>query len=345
MQQSLWGQNCADLQEINAANQHLTAFFGPHQLALQTKRSTLRFCHRAAKVGANSFSYLRYGAAVDISPRPLGRFYLMTVPVSGHIDLAINGSPSNRFGVADAIIINPQDQMKMRWSADCATLTLRLGEDYVRGRVSALLPGQGDMQPSFAPFSRLGNQGTQRIKTLMRMIVDDLDFSSQFVQTGDAPCAQVAIAELTDHLARFHARPVSPLDDTMLRSASSPLVRRALRIIAADTSELRSSRDLAARCQASVRTLQVYFQRELGRTPTSVLRETKLRLIRTYLTAGTQPASVTAAAMHAGWFQLDRLGAVYKSYFGELPNQTLRRIKVASVENNLHGIVNETRSI
>ncbi|MCY1549265.1 HTH-type transcriptional activator RhaS [compost metagenome] len=83
---------------------------------------------------------------------------------------------------------------------------------------------------------------------------------------------------------------------------------------------------LAACAQISLRSLYSMFERNAGSTPKQYLRERKLARIHSCL---SDPAchvrSVTEIALDYGFLHLGRFSESYRSSFGELPSDTLRR--------------------
>jgi AraC-like DNA-binding protein len=75
------------------------------------------------------------------------------------------------------------------------------------------------------------------------------------------------------------------------------------------------------------RTLEAHFRRFLGTTPMAWVREERLANARRALLASTAGESVSEAAVASGFPQLGRFAAQYCRRFGELPSETLRRIR------------------
>ncbi len=72
------------------------------------------------------------------------------------------------------------------------------------------------------------------------------------------------------------------------------------------------------------RSLRRLFPEAFGTTPGDYLRRRRLLLARRLLLSGAYP-SVTAAAVHFGFFDLGRFAAGYRRMFGETPSASLRR--------------------
>lgn len=79
------------------------------------------------------------------------------------------------------------------------------------------------------------------------------------------------------------------------------------------------------------RTLETHFRTFLGTTPLGWERRMRLHNARRSLLAN-RDRSVTEAALASGFSQLGRFAAHYRAEFGELPSQTLRRIRAAEPE-------------
>jgi adenylate cyclase len=77
------------------------------------------------------------------------------------------------------------------------------------------------------------------------------------------------------------------------------------------------------------RTLETHFVRFLGATPMGWLRQARLAQARRALLASGGRSSVSQVAMEAGFGPLGRVAAPYCRRFGELPSETLRRIRTA----------------
>lgn len=82
--------------------------------------------------------------------------------------------------------------------------------------------------------------------------------------------------------------------------------------------------DLCAALGTTPRSLRRVFPEALGTTPARYLRLRRLHLARRALHCAEFP-SVTAAAVHFGFFDLGRFSATYRRVFGEMPSAALRR--------------------
>jgi AraC-like DNA-binding protein len=115
------------------------------------------------------------------------------------------------------------------------------------------------------------------------------------------------------------------LDGGQWRPASGP-VARARQLLEEQPEEPWSTSSLAVRAHLSVRSLQEGFARDLGVPPMTYLRQVRLRAARERLRrASSSETSVATVAAGLGLSHLGRFAAAYRSAFGELPSETLRR--------------------
>jgi AraC-like DNA-binding protein len=77
------------------------------------------------------------------------------------------------------------------------------------------------------------------------------------------------------------------------------------------------------------RTLETHFLRFLGTTPMGWIRQARLTHARRTLLASEGQVTVSRVAIDCGFSQLGRFAAQYCRRFGELPSETLRRLRSA----------------
>jgi len=119
------------------------------------------------------------------------------------------------------------------------------------------------------------------------------------------------------------------------RDAASPelnaaLPRDVVRVIEWARGHLNEPIRLAALARIAgvpPRTLETHFLRFLGTTPLGWVRQARLTHARRALLASGGRATVSDVAVGCGFDQLGRFAAQYCRRFGELPSETLRRIR------------------
>ena len=116
------------------------------------------------------------------------------------------------------------------------------------------------------------------------------------------------------------------LDVDKERDAAPCCLQRAEDYIDARLSDPLLVADIAAAAGTSVSTLNRAFRKRHGIGPKSFLRKRRLEALqRELLAASPLETTVTELAMRYGLFQLGHFARDYRTAFGELPSQTLRR--------------------
>ena len=305
------------------ANRYLREAYCPHSMQPHLAGQSLAFRYWELPVGPAAFSYVHYGPAVDITPRRFGTFCLLSMPIGGDVDATINGE-RQRISAHQPVLFNADDALALHWPPGVGALILRFDLDYLEHRAgcSAAAPA-GERRVRFISCLPRHAPAARRLSTRILDLQSGLATAAGRLRRNPA-AATAQVAAIADHLLA-HYRPAreSAAAD---RAGGLPLsVRHALWLIGQQAEDIQSVADLVARCGVSARALQLGFQKAFGRGPLALLRDARLARVRTYLLEGVQPATVTAAAMHGGWYQLDRLGAAYRRRYGELPRETLAR--------------------
>jgi AraC-like DNA-binding protein len=125
--------------------------------------------------------------------------------------------------------------------------------------------------------------------------------------------------------------PDGPARDPRSLAAAAALPRDIVRVLDWSRAHLHDPirlEDLARIGGVPPRTLETHFRRFLGETPLGWVRQARLTHARRALLASTGRATVAGVAAQSGFVnQLGRFAAQYCRRFGELPSETLRRIR------------------
>jgi AraC family ethanolamine operon transcriptional activator len=112
----------------------------------------------------------------------------------------------------------------------------------------------------------------------------------------------------------------------LTRQAHSRVVQVTEDYALAHTAERLYVTDLCEAAGVSERTLQYAFKEVMGMTPVAYLTRLRLHRVRRALRAATpRSTTVTAEALRWGFWHFGDFSRAYKSCFGELPSDTLRR--------------------
>jgi transcriptional regulator GlxA family with amidase domain len=102
-------------------------------------------------------------------------------------------------------------------------------------------------------------------------------------------------------------------------------IQKAIELMETDPRAPLNVSELAASCGVSARALQLGFQRHVGMSPMSYLRDARLRRADAELRAAVPPDDTVAGiARRWGFAHLGRFAAAYEARFGQPPGRTLR---------------------
>ena len=107
-----------------------------------------------------------------------------------------------------------------------------------------------------------------------------------------------------------------------LSQASRASLQRAVDFIRANYAEPFRAHDLARAAGANLRALQASFRHAYGASPWQYLQMCRLAAARRTLSARGSSASVTEAAIDAGFTHLGEFSRLYRQRFGESPRDT-----------------------
>ncbi len=117
-----------------------------------------------------------------------------------------------------------------------------------------------------------------------------------------------------------------PTRDDLTRQAHSLVVKQVEDFVLAHVDDHVSLSDICRAAAVSERALQYAFKEVMGLTPLAYLARVRLHRVREALLAGTHgTATVSVEALKWGFWHFGEFSRAYKSCFGELPSDTLRR--------------------
>lgn len=142
--------------------------------------------------------------------------------------------------------------------------------------------------------------------------------------------AEQSLPQVQEHYARIVASKLLALPGGNLsRDAlvgSCPSFERLVEFIERNLKQDIGLEQLAELAHLSLRSLYALFDKHAGTTPKHFIRQRKLERIRARLSDPQAPVrNVTEIALDYGFLHLGRFSESYKSAFGELPSDTLRR--------------------
>lgn len=267
-----------------------------------------------------SVGAMSYGADVDISPGRLGGFYLLMLPYAGAADIE-HGSRRATVTAKCGALLNPDDPTRMRWSADCSKIMVRIDRQALERQLSRMLEGAPVKHIVFDLATTMDG-AMARWWRVVRLLIEDLDASAHARHSLAASLHEsLLLVSLLEH------QPHNFSDRLAARCGS--IAPRHVRLVEAfiedNADKPLTIDDLVAVAGVSSRALFEGFRRFRGISPLAHLRAVRVRMVRERLLNPREHDTVTSVATQWGFYQLGRFATQYRQMFGETPSQTLRR--------------------
>jgi AraC-like DNA-binding protein len=268
---------------------------------------------------------LRYGAQVEVTPRPFDGFSLVHTSLSGGAEFECDGR-SIHVPEGRTAVLAPKQNCRLRWLAGTQQLIVRVPDTLIRD-VRGLLPDdEVDLTTGLLPRS-LGSQWdfiTQSLLNILSMR-DDGGVRSAWLDHFERNLAFFLLAHRPDAQVVVETRSstVSPLkaggQASGIREMDAVLAYIDSRLCAPISLE-----DLARAAGVSVRALNILCHRHHGVPPMELLRNMRLDAVRARLLTDAS-SSITDTALAFGFGHLGRFSAYYFLRFKELPRETQRK--------------------
>lgn len=304
--------------DLDEARSAVSARYCDHRLNLSRGRE-VDVRHNHVRGRHVSLNLLSYGADVRIDPGQLSDFYLVQIPLSGaariqHRAEEIDSSPTC------ATLLNPDRPAQMEWTQECRKLMLQIDARFLT-QVATDLSGAPLPGPvRFDPRVDLSQPSGQALRRLIVTAAEAIEAGKLAVSRSDLSLMHVEL-ELARALLTHQGSNVSHL----LRDPGAGLPARQIRMAVEYihdnfAAELRLE-DIAAAAGLHPRSLQLAFQKYLGQSPISYLRNVRLDVSRYHLSRRTNRQSVTEVAFDCGYSHLGRFSRDFRARFGHPPSQ------------------------
>ncbi|WP_395065513.1 AraC family transcriptional regulator [Paraburkholderia silvatlantica] len=267
---------------------------------------------------------LRYGAEVEVTPRPSNDFVVVHWSLRGLVEMVCDGQRAVLLP-GQTGWMSPRRSWNMRWQAGSEQLILKVPKSLV----SASRRLGGGSPPSFGLLpAKFEVQWLMLVQTLLSAVAGPTQTDGY-----DAWVAQLERVIVDFLLMGVGAvsvgsnRALSQTAVTQEQTASYPQkhpIERMENIIADRLGAPWSLNDLAEAAGVSPRVLQIACLRERNTTPIDLLRNMRLDAAHRRLQASSL-VSVTETALEFGFGHLGRFSTYYRERFGELPSETCTR--------------------
>jgi AraC-like DNA-binding protein len=308
--------------DVDEARERVGKVFCAHKLECLSPKRGLDMRQHVARFGNLALSYIAYGADVSIDPGKLSTFFLVHLIPSGRSEIQIgNGALIGSSAVG--AVTSSTTAMRMRWSADCAHLVLKIERAALERHLSDLLGDVATRPIEFAPQLPVQTGLGAGLRRLIDFVAGELDRDDTFL----ASPLGIADIEQTLMTALLASQPSNY--SAALASRSSPAtprhVMRAEDLIRSHPERPMTVGHLTEACGVSARTLFEGFRRFRSTTPMALLRNVRLEQAHADLKAAAPTENIAAVAFKWGIVHLGRFAQDYHKRFGELPSDTLRK--------------------
>jgi AraC-like DNA-binding protein len=291
-------------------NQHV----GSHCIRLpQTCAAEASLSHRT--FGDLDLCRISYGGSVRVTSPALETIYHLQLLLSGHC--LWRGGPEREqyLRPGELLLINPDDPVDLTYSDDCEKFILKLPARLIE---QVCRDNQWSMPREGVRFaSRYNLDGIEGFGNLLALVCEEAESEQAVPQIAEHFTRIIAtklLAQVANNVKRL------PQDE---QSAS---FERILHFIDSNLQQDISLEQLAELARVSPRTLYGLFEKHVGSTPKHFIRQKKLEKVHARLSdPSVRVRNITEVALDYGFLHLGRFSECYKSTFGELPSDTLRR--------------------
>jgi AraC-like DNA-binding protein len=298
----------------HAVSDYVNQHVGSHCIKLpRTGNPEASLSHR--KFGKLDLCRISYGAAVHVTSPALETIYHLQLLQRGHCLWRGRGE-EHFFTPGELLLINPDDPVDLTYSDDCEKLIVKLPASFLD---SACLENQWGKPGEGIRFAanRYDLRQLEGIDSLLGLICQEAEAEHCIPQLQEQYSRIIASKLLCTLASNIRREPLGE---------SCPSFGRITAYIEEHLKQDISVEQLAQLANMSPRSLYALFERKAGTTPKSYIRQRKLEQIHGRLSdPSVKVRNITEIAMDYGFLHLGRFSESYKSTFGELPSDTLRR--------------------
>ena len=298
-----------------------TQLLWPHQMSID--RSDRRVDAVVDGIVQDEFSliFIKHGAGVTIDAGEPDKYFLIQYNLVGH-GICQCGTRSETTGPKSVTILSPERRCIMKLDEQTEQLVLKLNRQTVESHLEDLL-----LAPLAEPlvFDLKMNSDGMSIgawENTLRYIVSQCRNLDDWAYPGWDLAFSTMVIDLLLHVQPHN---YSGVLSRCTDSGRPSYMRRAVEYIQAISMEA-----LSRETGVTSRTLQNAFRKYLGKAPMDYVRSVKLREIHRELKSLDADTSVSDVITKYNIYNLGRFAQRYKSRFGCLPSETLKRNKYAS---------------
>jgi AraC-like DNA-binding protein len=224
-----------------------------------------------------------------------------------------------------ALVQSPLQPVEVLTAADFEVLFIRFTREGVIDELEKLLGQETHSELMFSSAMRLLSAGGRRLRDLCDGLRRTLYTTDEGSVSNSVPLRKLETDFLTLLLQ------AQPHNYTRLLNRHSAAgawqIGAAEEYMRANAHLPISLGDVCQAAGVNARTLQDSFRKKRGCTPMRFLREVRMQEVRAGLLRPGEATNVSGEAAHWGFLHFGRFSRDYRSRFGELPSETLRRTR------------------
>lgn len=304
------------------AQSAVTRYYLPHRVQpLEPGPFNMRLA--AVRLGTTTAGELGYGRRMRLVTEEARQLHVNT-PLAGRTISRAGRSAPVVTTTCSAAVFPAGEPADIEWSSDAVQLCVMVPLTTLETELEELL-GRAVRRPLRLPFhmdltTPEGRVWRNMVDVISRQIADPGHLLTHPLAGRhlERTLLDVLLLGQPHEYIEELARPADP--------AVPRAIARAVDLLREHPAEPWSSSVLARSVGVSVRSLQGGFHKHIGKPPMTYLRDLRLRGIRAELVEATpETTTVESVAYRWGMLHMGRFAAAYRTKFGELPSQTLRR--------------------
>lgn len=311
--------------DLDAAREHISCLFVPHQLDVIGRNQVLDVHISKAQLDGISLIYHRHGACVSVRPQLLRDFFLLQLPIRGEAFVTVDKHHVHCHP-RQAVMISPTLGVDMKFGEGCEQLIVRIERTDLERQMEQHLGRHINLPVEFVPAVPLNTSPAKEITSLLRYMTMTL------TETGGISSSSIAKKHMSSLLI---SALINCLDHnyqhelTEGKACPRPAyIAKAQEFMRMNFADPIGPADVAAAVDVSTRALFAGFKTCLNTTPMRYLKDLRLDMVhRALCKMDARRTSVTTIAMNYGFSHLGHFCAAYKQKFGELPRETLCHYK------------------
>jgi len=326
--QSLDQHRIVRSRDIDDARLKISERVSPHDIEMTGHSDLLDVNFSGVHLDGIALLHAYYGCSIKAKPVQSEFFYTHTM-LKGNSEIQHGKNQCNTI-TGDTVVLSPSVPYNMRLHEKCDRIVIRIDPERVKSHLSKLL--HREVEDSLVFDLKIENSNTWW--STINYVLGQIENEPRVL---DSPDVQRAYAQLIiSNLLELHGHNYRDKLDMRGEEMLCPQVRSAVDYIQSRLHQNTSLAELASHCHVSARTLQRSFDRYLGSTPTSYIRNAKLDAIHNELqtTRDTQSGSIKRILLDFNIIDFGRFSQYYRKKFGCTPKETLAAARKTRISIN-----------